>query len=193
MLNVLRPGMYFSQEEFLTKNFHPGLFSFYTEELGFSPEEMKQEKAIWLDTVAGTIPPFFPGMPELIRRQKAAGGWVCVVSHSYEKYIRRDYRAAGVPEPDLIYGLEEDLTRCKPYPYPLMEIMRITGCSADDLLMVDDLKPGMDMAHACGVKFAACCWSYEIPAIRDQMRKNADHYLKTIAELEQLLFPGDPL
>ena len=68
--------------------------------------------------------------------------------------------------------------------------MRITGCSPSDLLMVDDLKPGLDMAKAAGVKFAACSWSYNIPTIREYMQARADYFLETVADLEQILFPG---
>lgn len=188
ILEELRPGSYFTQEEFLSQNFYPGLRSFYMDGLGFSEAEMKREWEVWRDYVSSVIPPFFPGMPELIRRQKAEGGLVCVVSHSFEEYIRRDYKAADVPEPDLIYGWDNDRSRCKPSPYPLEEIMRITGCGPEELLMVDDLKPGLDMAHACGVKFAACRWSYDIPVIREYMQKNADYSLGSVAELEKLQF-----
>ena len=69
ILERVRPGVEYSQEEFLTKNFAPGLGDFYTKELGFTPIEMKLEWRIWRDYVARIIPPFFPEMPELIRRQ----------------------------------------------------------------------------------------------------------------------------
>ena len=191
ILEELRPGVTFTQEEFLTKNYEPGLGEFYTKELGFTPAEMHREWVVWRDHVGSIIPPFFPGMADLIRRQKAAGGLVCVVSHSFPEYIRRDYDTAGVPQPDLVYGWDADRAKCKPSPWPLQEIMRITGCGPEELLMVDDLKHGLDMAHACGVKFAACFWSYDIPLIRSHMQERADYCLNTIAELEQLLFPGE--
>ena len=189
ILEKIRPGVYFTQEEFLTQNFAPGLGEFYTKQLGFTPIEMKLEWKIWRETVSAVIPPFFPGMPELIRRQKEAGGLVCVVSHSFPEYIRRDYETAGVPMPDLIYGWDSDRSKCKPSPWPLEEIMRLTGCKPEEMLMVDDLKPGLDMAHACGAAFAACFWSYDIPVIREYMLKNADFCLNSVSELADLLFP----
>ena len=69
--------------------------------------------------------------------------------------------------------------------------MRITGCRPEEMLMIDDLKPGLDMAHACGVKFAACFWSYDIPVIRSCMRDNADYCLNSVSELEELQFSGE--
>lgn len=193
VLEELRPGRSFTQEEFLAKNFSPGLGSFYVNELGFTPEEMRQEWEIWRSFVSSVVPPFFPGMPELIRRQREAGGLVCVVSHSFPEFIQRDYEAAGVPQPDLVYGWDEDRSKCKPSPYPLREIMRVTGCTPDELLVADDLKPGLDMAHACGAAFAACGWSHQIPVIRDYMAEHAEYCPDTVAGLEKILFPETTL
>ena len=191
ILEELRPGKMYSQEEFLTANLTPGLGAFYINELGFTAEEMAREQEIWRSYVASVIPPFFPGMPELIRRQRESGGFVCVVSHSFPEYIRRDYQTAGIPEPDLVFGWDTDRSKCKPSPYPLEEIMRRTGCSPDELIMVDDLKAGLDMAHSCGVKFAACGWGYNNPEIRSFMLKNADYYLEQVTDLERILFSGE--
>lgn len=190
ILDELRPGTWFSMETFLEQNFSPGLGHFYRNELGFSEEEMEREFRIWQDFVHSITPPFFEGMPALIRRQKAEGGLVCVVSHSFPECIRRDYRAASLPEPDLVFGWEEDRSLCKPNPYPLREIMRLTGCRPEEMLMVDDLKPGWEMAKTCGVSFAGCGWGYEVPEIRKFMKENADFYLTAVPELGNLLFPG---
>ena len=191
ILEELRPGIFVSMETFLEKNFSPGLRSFYIDELGFSQDEMRREWEVWREFVGSIIPPFFPGMPELIRRQRDAGGSVCVISHSFPEFIRRDYDAAGVPQPDLIFGWDSDRSRCKPSPWPMQEIMRITGYSPNDILMVDDLKPGLDMARASGVAFASCGWSHQVPSIRAYMAENADLCPASVAELEAILFPGD--
>ena len=36
--------------------------------------------------------------------------------------------------------------------------MRRGGFTREELLMLDDLKPGYDMAKSCGVDFAAAGW-----------------------------------
>ena len=190
ILEELRPGVYFSMETFLAQNFSPGLGPFYRDELGFTDAEMEREFEIWQELVHTTTAPFFDGMADIIRRQKAEGGLVCVVSHSFPECIRRDYRAADVPEPDLVYGWDSDRSKCKPAPWPLREIMRQTGCRPEEMLMVDDLKPGWDMAKTCGVPFAGCAWGHEVPEIREFMRENADFFLTSVPELEELLFPG---
>lgn len=191
ILDELRPGTFYSQEEFLTANLTPGLWTFYLDELGFDPAEMKREQDIWKEYIDNVIPPFFSGMPELIERFRKAGGIVSIVSHSFSKFIRRDYEAAHIEPPELIFGAELERSKNKPNPWPLEEIMRVTGCKAEEMLMVDDLNAGLEMAKAGGVKFAACGWGYENPVIREFMQKNADYYLNSVADLEKLLFPGE--
>ena len=57
----------------------------------------------------------------------------------------------------------------------------------EELLVVDDLKPGHDMARAAGVLFAAAGWANDIPEIEQFMRKNCDHYCKQVSDLARLL------
>ena len=54
--------------------------------------------------------------------------------------------------------------------------------------MVDDLKPGLDMARACGVPFAGAGWGHDAPEIETYLRQNGDYYFKTVDALEQFLF-----
>ena len=59
--------------------------------------------------------------------------------------------------------------------------------SPSEILVVDDLKPGYDMARAAGVDFAAAGWAYDVPEIEDFMRENCDYYLKSVSDLALLL------
>ena len=53
--------------------------------------------------------------------------------------------------------------------------------------MVDDLKPGWQMARACGVPFAFAGWGSPVAAIHTFMRAGADHYFTRVEQLEELL------
>ena len=57
-----------------------------------------------------------------------------------------------------------------------------------EILVVDDLKPGYDMARSAGVDFAAAGWAYDIPEIREFMQKNCDYYLNSVEDLRKILF-----
>ena len=132
--------------------------------------------------------PFFAGMPELIARQKAEGGLVCVVSHSYEDTIRPLYEHFGVVQPDIVFGAERPEAERKPNVWPLMEIMRRYDLSPEEVLMVDDAPQGGEMAKNCGVKFACAAWFGMPQHVREKMQDRCDYFLESVEELSRLLF-----
>ena len=75
----------------------------------------------------------------------------------------------------------------KPHPFPLEDIMRRFSLAPEELLVIDDLKPGYDMARAAGVDFAAVGWANDIDEIAAFMRRNCALYFKTVAELAAFL------
>ncbi|MDO4972662.1 MAG: HAD hydrolase-like protein [Eubacteriales bacterium] len=181
------PGRTCSLEDYFRKNFEPGFVPMCREEYGMDDEALERESAFWRAYVEDHIPQAYPGIREIMERHKAAGGLLCVVSHSYDYNIRRDYRSNGLPEPDLVFGWEQPLERRKPATWPLEEIMRRCGLGPEELLMIDDLKPGYDMAADAGVDFAAVGWANDIPEIERFMRRNCRLYFKTVAELAAYL------
>lgn len=174
-------------EEYFAGNFDPGFVPMCYERFGMDQEELAFEAEFWRDYVKNHIPKAYPGIREIMQRHKAAGGILCVVSHSFDYNIRRDYEANGLPAPDAVYGWERPLMERKPAPFPLMDIMERFGLKASELLMIDDLKPGYDMAKRCGVDFAAVGWSNEIAAIERFMRDNCERYFKTVDTLAEFL------
>ena len=186
-LNTYRPGMTCSLEDYFLKNFDPGFLSMCRDDYGMSEEDLLGEGAFWRDYVKDHIPLAYDGIREIMERHKVQGGLICVVSHSYEDNIRRDYAANGLPDPDLVFGWEQPPERRKPEPWPLEEIMRRFGLRPQELLMIDDLKPGYDMAMACGVDFAAVGWANDIPQIERFMRAHCRRYFKTVPELAAFL------
>jgi beta-phosphoglucomutase-like phosphatase (HAD superfamily) len=188
----LRPGMEpVSLEGFLKKNFHPGLVAFLTEEIGLSGAEISESYAVWREFSSSLVPDFFPGILDLYAEYKSRGGILVVVSHSEVPTIERDYRAAGgaaAAMPDLVFGWDEDPERRKPRPYPLEETMRRFGLSSEEVLVLDDLKPGADMAAAAGVDFAAAGWGHSIPEIRAAMSGLGRYYLELVEGLRPVLF-----
>ena len=175
-------------EEYFLYNSEPGVIPMLTEICGLSEAEVKEEEAYWNAYVQQHIPEAYPGIREIMEEQKARGGKICVVSHSFSENIRRDYRANSLPEPDLIFGWECPPEQRKPSPWPLHRIMEQLGFRPEEMLVVDDLKPGYDMAKAAGVPFAAAGWANDIEKIEAFMRKNCGLYFKTVGELKDYLF-----
>ena len=187
-LREFRPGMSCSLEEYFVKNFDPGFVQMCRTDYSLSDEELVVETEYWRDYVKDHIPSAYSGMKEIMERHRAEGGLICVVSHSFEHNILRDFKANSLPEPDAVYGWSRPIEERKPYPFPLEDIMRRFSLEAHELLMIDDLKPGYDMAKSCGVDFAAVGWSSDIPQIEAFMRQNCSNYCKSVDELAALIY-----
>jgi len=190
-LRLYYPGRACTLEDYFLKNFSPGFIPMCKEEYGMSDADLEEEAAFWRAYVEKHVPAAYPGLRRLMEEHKAAGGLLCVVSHSYDDNILRDYAANSLPRPDLIFGWEQPSARRKPNPWPLEEIMRRFRLRPEEVLMIDDLKPGYDMAAACGVDFAGAGWAYDIAQIEDFMRKNCSMFFKTVEELAAFLAGSD--
>lgn len=186
-LDVYLPGRVCTLEDYFIKNFDPGFLPMCREEYGMDDAMLDVEWRFWRNYVKDHVPVAYPGIRDIMARQKAEGGLVCVVSHSFDDNILRDYRANSLPEPDAVFGWEQPPDRRKPEPWPLEEIMRRFGLRHEELLMIDDLKPGYDMAASCGVDFAGVGWSNDLPEIETFMRRNCANYFKTVPELADFL------
>ena len=81
--------------------------------------------------------------------------------------------------PDLVFGWDIEPHKHKPNPYPVRETIRHLKLGPRDVLVVDDLKPGVDMA--------AAGWSHDIPAIREFMKRTCVAYFATVPEFAEII------
>ena len=88
-------------------------------------------------------------------------------------YIR--YKSRSVTS----YKGDEYFSRLLRLNLYVRDLMRRFSLRPEELLVVDDLKPGYDMARAAGVDFAAVGWANDIPQIEAFMRRNCALYFKT--------------
>ncbi len=189
-LKIARPHLAdkYTLEEYFEKNFHPGILELFTEEIGLSEQELEEEEAFWREYVKNHIPTVFPGMREIIADFKAGGGLVVVDSHSLTENIIRDYKANDLPMPDYIYGWDIPKEMRKPAPGTLLDLMERYSLSKEEILVVDDLKPGYDMARAAGVDIAAAGWAHNVPEIAGFMKENCEYFCDSVARLREILF-----
>jgi beta-phosphoglucomutase-like phosphatase (HAD superfamily) len=191
-LAQLRPGRTPpTREQWLLWNFH-GIMDYLEGELGMTPAELDRELEIWRSWTHAHVPPFFPGFLDLLADYRRAGGKVAVISHSEAPVIEGHYRGAGGASddafvPDLIFGWVPEAEHRKPSPWPVLEALREFSCAPAQALVVDDLKPGVLMAQAAGVDFAAAGWSHRVEEIERYMRAHAVAYCSRIDDLRALL------
>ena len=188
-LELFRPGETMAYPEFVDWCFRYEFTEFLRIKYHFSEEELLEEYHMWQEYAKTRIPPAYEGIRELIYEQKKRGGLLCVVSLSSRENILRDYRTHFGLEPDMIFSCDDPRNQRKPNPYPLEQIMRNYSLSPDQLLMVDDLPTGCQMASTAGVPAAFAAWSrQESPMLLDAMAKLCDFTFHTTENLRKFLF-----
>ena len=187
-MRINRPDVYMTLEEYFAYNFEPGVIEMFRDICGLSEDEMKQEEQFWRRYVENHIPLAYPGIKEIMWRHREEGGLICVVSHSFSDYILRDYAYNGLPKPDMVFGWDLEPEKRKPDPFALYEIEKQFDLKPEQLLVLDDLKPGYDMAAAAGVPFAAAGWANDVSGIEIFMQKHCDFYFKNVRDLGEFLF-----
>ena len=188
-LNIFRPGQTISFEDYVLDCNRYGFVELCRMRYGYTEEELAREHDMWMEYVLSHTPDPYPGIREVIHRQKAEGGLVCVVSHSKKDNILRDYRAHIGFEPDRIYGYELPEEQRKPHPYPLQDIMKRYDLAPSDLLVVDDMKLSCKMAESLGVEVAYAGWNgLNVPEVDKEMIDLCNYNFPTIEAFSRFLF-----
>ena len=189
ILDQYRPGTTITLEEYVSGCCNLGFADMCRQWYGFTDQELVDEYRGWQDYIKDHIPASFPAIERIIRRQKEEGGIICVVSHSCNDNITRDYDANFGIRPDDIFGWDYPEHQRKPNPWPLEQIMKKYDLRPEQLLVVDDMKPAYDMASRAGVPIAFAAWGRkEYPQIMAEMTKLCDYTFETTDALEKFLF-----
>lgn len=187
-VKLRHPEINYSLEDYIRYNFDPGVIPFFKDICGFSDEELVEEQNFWFDYAKNHVADAFDGIKEIMEHQKAEGGLVVVVSHSFASNILKDYKYNNLPEPDMIFGWEEPKEERKPAPVPLLKIMDKYGLKPEEILVIDDLKPGYDMAKAACVPFCAAGWCFSVEENDRFMKNNADYFCETVKDLKDIVW-----
>lgn len=189
ILDRFRPGKTITLAEYTHGCFSLGFAQMCRRWYGFTEQELVDEYMGWQNYIQDHIPAPFPGIEQVIRRQKEEGGLVCVVSHSCIRNITRDYTTHFDILPDAIYGWDLPEEKRKPSTYPLEDIMQRYSLSPSQLLVVDDMKPAWEMASKAGVPIAFAGWGRkDYPEICAEMEHLCNFAFHSPDELERFLF-----
>ena len=175
-------------EAFTTYCYDPGFIGMCREILQFSESELEHQQRIWRQHTEMNIPDFYEGFPEIVRSFKELGGIITVVSLSERSRIERDYKQHCGFIPDSVFGWELPEHQRKPNPYPIEQILSRYSLRNTDVIMLDDLLPGLQMARQCEVTFAAAGWSHTIPQIKEAMARQSDYYFEQVQQFSDLIF-----
>jgi phosphoglycolate phosphatase/pyrophosphatase PpaX len=188
-LRRLRPGRTITLDEYVRGCHELGFVDMCRQWFDFTDDEMQEEYRDWMEYVKVHVPDPFPGIEQIIQRQKREGGLLCVVSHSSSRNISRDYAAHFGLQPDMIYGCDYPKEQQKPNSYPLQDLMERYGLKPEELLVVDDMKLACQMAQPVNVAVAFAAWGKtEFPEIAREMRALCKYSFETTEELYRFLF-----
>ena len=189
ILDQFRPGATITQEEYTNGCFSPGFADMCRVWYNFTEQELVDEYLGWKAHIRTHIPAPYPGIERIIRKQKEEGGMLCVVSHSSEENITRDYKTHFGILPDVIYGWDYPEHQRKPSAFPLQDIMARYGYRPEQMLVVDDLKPAWEMCQKVNVAIAFAGWSkLEVPIISEEMTRLCNYAFSDVDALYRFLF-----
>ena len=189
ILDQFRPGATITLSEYVEGCCNLGFADMCRKWYGFTEQELVEEYEGWQAYIVDHIPAPFPGIERIIRRQKEAGGLICVVSHSSDRNILRDYKTHFGILPDAIYSWDLPEHLRKPSTFPLEDIMAKYSLTPEQLLVVDDMKPAWEMASKAKVPIAFAAWGRkEYPAIAAEMTTLCDFTFDATEKLEKFLF-----
>ena len=189
ILDQFRPGATITLAEYVEGCCNLGFADMCRKWYGFTEQELVEEYQGWQAYIVDHIPAPFPGMERIIRRQKEAGGLICVVSHSSDRNILRDYKTHFGILPDAIYSWDLPEHLRKPSTFPLEDIMAKYSLTPEQLLVVDDMKPAWEMASKAKVPIAFAAWGRkEYPAIAAEMTTLCDFTFDATEKLKKFLF-----
>ena len=187
----IRPGMTLTFAEYVRDCNNMVFADMCRQRWNMTEEELTQEYLGWKAYSRVNVPEVCEGIGNVIRRQKEAGGIVCVSSLSTREIIQRDFLHHFGFLPDAIYDYDLPPHLRKPSTYALDRIMADFGLKPEEMLMVDDMKLGWAMAHAAGVDTAFAGWSkLDFPELSKEMRSLCRYAFDTPGELEGFLFGG---
>lgn len=172
----MRPGhREISIDEWFEILTDPGFGRYLRDGLGLNDEELVQQEREWRAFAREIRPSFFEGFPEFLTSFVEAGGVFAVVTHSSEEFVRRDYeQLPSHVRPAVVYGGERPAEQRKPSPWPVLQVLDLLSVSPARTAVVDDARPGIEMAHRAGVYGIGAGWAHGVARVHDYLASAAD-------------------
>lgn len=153
----------------------------------FNDDEMLIEYKIWKSFTQNKQADPFLGWKALLTSFKAQGGNIVVVSYSESLEINRDYLDHFGFSPDLIFAHDHGADKLKPHPYPIHQIIKKLNISPEEILVIDDMPVGYEMAKNAGVDFIWAQWAYFDESLNELIQKTSKLSLLEVNSLYKII------
>lgn len=190
LMKDMRPNIVpLDLDGFIDINMKGGVKQHYFNDLNFTEAEWEHSFKTWKEhPMRKIIPTFYEGMIEIIDDFRNAGGHVTVVSHSNAEAIESHYDHFKIQRPDMIIGATNNSDHNKPNVWPLEQIMKQYNLSSEQLIVVDDLAPGIEMSEKAGVDTVAANWGHKNP---NEFKTRCTYSVDKVKDLCQILYTNN--
>ncbi len=187
-LEQYRPGVTMSLTDYVNTCNKMPFVDMCKSFFALTDEEIHQEYLFWKAYTKSHIPAAYPGIDKFLHSYRNAGGIICVSSMSSKANILRDYQHHFDFIPDQIFGCELPEAQQKPSPWALEEIRSLYGFTAEQILVIDDMKFAASMAKTAGSPIAFAGWGRkDFPEICREMSELCDFSFYSVEALQNFL------
>lgn len=174
-------------EEYINYSYDPGFENLMTDILKLNEEKIKFIFDEWNKNTIGQIGIFYEEIKNFLIEFIQKDGIIGVVTHSTKDRIEKDYMYNLKFIPEDIYSWELGKDMRKPSIYPIENIKQKYGLSNEEILVIDDLKPGLIMAKNGKVDFLWAGWAYKNPCFLNEMIKNSTYFATNFYDFEKIV------
>lgn len=172
-------GVAFSQGSY-ELHYSPNWYSMY-EALGLARERWQEADDLWLRHYGEGCSALLEGACETVRRLKAKGYGLGIVSSGSDCRVRRELEAAGLAQDFEVVVCNEHVVHKKPHPEGLEAAMAVLGRGRESCAYVGDAPEDILMGKSARVMTVGVRSAY--PTSRNLTAFNPDVHLNAIAEL----------
>lgn len=187
-LKILRPQLRISFDEYMKYSFSVGFENLLKEILQLNEEEINFMYKKWQEDTLDKIGIFYEEIKIFIKDFISKGGILAVVTHSDRNRVEKDYLYNMGFIPKDIYSWELGEKRRKPNPYPVIDIKEKYHLKNEDILVIDDLKPGYLMAKEANVDFLWATWAYpNITKYNEDINLKFTYHVESLKKLLEII------
>lgn len=158
-------------------------YSEFIENMHLTKEQYDLEFSNWKQYTAKIKPKPFKGILSLLKKIQKNGHKLVICSQSNLEAIENFFNSVDI-KPDLIIaGDRKHPERNKPYNYPIELIKKKYKVETSQMMVIDDMKPGLLMAKNNKIKSVGVMYSGFHESLKNEIAKLSSVVVNSVEEL----------